>query len=144
FYEILEDMTGMELAEFQKTFLDDMIAESKKEMAQYDAAYAAMDKKDYKKAFELVEKLKETASEQDMNQLAWMETDIYLMQDKFDEAIEGIEKRLEENDDPESRLDDLTSLAEIYVLVDPKMSLELIEEAENLADADEADMEYGF
>lgn len=144
FYEILEDVTGMELAEFQKTFLDDMIAESKEEMAQYDAAYAAMDRKDFSEALEIIEDMKKKASEEDMNQLSWMETDLYLMQDKFDEAIEGFEKRLEENDDPESRLDDLTSLAEIYVLVDPEKSLELIEEAENLADEDGADMEFGF
>ncbi|WP_033542256.1 hypothetical protein [Planococcus sp. CAU13] len=142
FYEILQEVTGMELTVFQDTFLDDMIAESQKEQAQYDAAYAAIDREDFSEALEIVEDLKETASEQDMNQLSWMETDIYLMQEKFDEAIQLLEERLETGDE-ESRVDDLMTLAEIYLLVDPEMSLELIEEADALA-PEEEDSEFGY
>lgn len=143
FYEMLEDATGMKLTDFQETFLDKMIAESQAEEAQYDAAYAAMDEGDFADALNIVEDLKKNASEEDLYHLSWMETNIYLMQDRFDEAIQSIEVRLE-NGDPDSHADDLTSLAEIYLLVNPEKSLELIQDAQILINDSSSDADPGF
>ncbi|PSL41569.1 hypothetical protein B0H99_102253 [Planomicrobium soli] len=129
FYEMLEETTGMALVDFQETFLDDMIEENKTEQKKYELAYEAMEKSNYAEAQNLIDELSILASEQDSNQLAWMQTDLYLMQGKFDEAIDFMENRLE-NEDSEYRIDDLTTLAEIYVLVNPEKSLDLIQIAE--------------
>lgn len=142
FYAMLEEATGMELAEFQETFLDDMIEESTAEQAKYDKAYEAMEKGKYEEAANIIDELTETASEEDLNHLSWMKTDLYLMQDQIDEAITFMENRLE-NGNPDYRLDDLMTLAEIYLLVDPAVSLELIKEADILALEDEY-MEFGY
>lgn len=144
FYEMLQATTGMELADFQETFLEEMIAESEAELAQYDAAYAAMDRKDYDTAQKIIDELKMNASENDLYSLSWMETDLYLMQDRFVEAIRLIEERMDDGDS-DSRVDDLTSLAELYLLSDPEKSLQLTQDAQILADEDENDfMGYTF
>lgn len=142
FYAMLEEATGMELAEFQKTFLDSMIEESTAEQEKYDAAYEAMEKRKYEEAAKIIDELKENASEEDLNHLTWMQTDLYLMQDQFDEAIAFMQDRLE-NGNSDYRLDDLMTLAEIYLLVDPEVSLELVREADVVAMEDE-NMEFGY
>ncbi|QDY46186.1 hypothetical protein FK545_14850 [Planococcus glaciei] len=45
FYRKLEELTGMELAEFEKTFLKDMLEEQKTRNAKLDQAYNAIDTK---------------------------------------------------------------------------------------------------
>lgn len=142
FYGMLEDATGMKLADFQETFLDDMIEESTAEQEQYDAAFAALDRGDFAKAQQMIDELTANATEEDLNQLAWMQTDVFLLQDQFDEAILFMEERLE-NGDPDYRIDDLTTLAELYILTDPAKSLELIEEADAVMQEDE-DMDMGY
>ncbi|WP_282020259.1 hypothetical protein [Planomicrobium okeanokoites] len=142
FYAMLEHATGMELIEFQETFLDDMIEESTAEQANYDAAYEAMEKRNYEEAAKIMDELKATASEEDLNHLSWMQIDLYLLQDQLDEAITFMEDRLE-NGNPDYRLDDLITLAEIYLLVDPAVSLELVREADAISLEDE-DMEFGY
>lgn len=143
FYEMLEATTGMELADFQETFLDELIAESEAERAQYDAAYAAMDRKDYEESLRIINELKKDASEDDLYHLLWMETDLYLMQDRFGEAIELMEERIE-GGDPDSRVDDLTSLAEIYLFSDPEKSLQLIQDAQIFVDDNEDELDMSF
>lgn len=142
FYGMLEDATGMKLADFQETFLDDMIEESTAEQEQYDAAFSALDRGDLAKAQQMIDELMATATEEDLYQLAWMQTDVFLLQDQLDEAILFMEERLEKGD-PDYLIDDLTTLAELYVLTDPAKSLELIEEADAVVQEDEEmDMAY--
>ncbi|TAA73120.1 hypothetical protein [Planococcus salinarum] len=136
FYGLLEEATGMKLADFQASFMDKMIEESTAEQAKYDAAFAALDRGDFAEAQQIIDELTENASEEDLNQLSWMQTDVLLMQDQFDEAIVFMEERLEKGD-PEYRIDDLTTLAELYVLIEPAKSLELIVEADALLQDDE-------
>lgn len=143
FYGMLQEASGMELADFQETFLDELIAESQAEMAHYDAVYAAMDKGDFAGSLSLIDELKKDASEEDLYHLSWMETDIYLMENRFDDAIRLIEGRLETGD-ADSRVDDLTSLAEIYLLVDPAKSLALIRDAQIVVDDSSEDLDMGF
>ncbi|WP_422122525.1 hypothetical protein DHX103_12040 [Planococcus sp. X10-3] len=137
FYELLEETTRMDLADFQETFLDDMIEESNEKIAQIDAAYEAMDMGLYTAAATIINQLMASASEEDLHHLSWMQTDLFLMQDQFEEAILFMEDRLETSD-PAYRIDDLTTLAELYLLVDSEKSLELIQEAELLVDEDVA------
>ncbi|CEG23806.1 hypothetical protein BN1080_02812 [Planococcus massiliensis] len=132
FYKMLEETTEMKLADFQKTFLDDLIAESKAESEAYDAAYKALENKNHKEAQRLIDELSAEASDEELARLAWMQTDLYLMQDQLDEAIAFMEKRLETSG-PQYRTDDLMTLAEFYVLTDPEKSLELIEQADEEA-----------
>ncbi|MGK7379133.1 tetratricopeptide repeat protein [Planococcus sp. 1R117A] len=142
FYEMLEETTGMTLGDFQKTFLDDVVEESKTEQEKYNAAYEAMEKGNYAEAAGIIDELSALASDEDLSQLAWMQTDLYLMQGQFNEAIKFMERHLE-NGDPEYRIDDLTTLAEIYVLINPEKSLELIKTAaeESSEDEDMYDLE---
>lgn len=130
FYGMLEDATGMKLADFQETFLDDMIEESTANQEKYDAAFEALEKENFAEAEKIIGELTANASEEDLHQLSWMQTDLYLLQGQFDEAINFMEDRIE-NGDPEYRIDDLTTLAELYVLIDPEKSLELIKEADD-------------
>ncbi|MGI2329138.1 hypothetical protein [Planococcus sp. YIM B11945] len=129
FYDLLKEITGMTLSDFQATFLDEMIEENKTEQNKYDTAYEAMEKGNYEEAQNLIDELAISTSEEDLGHLAWMQTDLYLMQGQFDEAIDFMENQLE-NGDAENRIDDLMTLAEIYVLIDPEKSLELIQLAE--------------
>ncbi|MFD1032350.1 gluzincin family metallopeptidase [Metaplanococcus flavidus] len=133
FYGLLEETTGMELADFQETFLDDMIKESNDKIAQFDAAYEAMDMGLYTAAATIIDQLKPSASKEDLRHLSWMQTNLFLMQEQFEEAILFMENRLETGD-PAYRIDDLTNLAELYLLVDSEKSLELIQEVEILLD----------
>lgn len=143
FYGMLEEATGMTLAEFQETFLDEMIEESLAEQAQYDAAYDAMEKGDYEEAAAIIDELTASASEEDLHHLAWMQTDLYLMQEQFEEASRFMEERLETGD-PEYLIDDLTTLAEIYLLIDPEKSLDLIQQAEAAVEQDEDEMYFSY
>lgn len=136
FYNILETATGMKLTDFQETFLNEMIEENKVEQAKYDAAYEAIETQDYAEAEKIFADLMENATEDDLGQLAWMRTDLYLLQGQFDEAIRFMEKRLE-NDNSSYLIDDLTTLAELNVLIDPQKSLELIQEADAALQKDE-------
>lgn len=140
FYKMLEQGTGMKLADFQESFLKEMIENNLAEQAQFDAAYEAMEKADYVEAAKIIDELTAVASEEDLIHLSWMQTDLYLLQDQFDNAIHFLEGRLKEGD-PFTRVDDLMTLAEIYVLVDPAKSLELIQEADAAAD-EEANIGY--
>ena len=101
-----------------------------------------MEKGNYEEAAKIMDELKATASEEDLNHLSWMQIDLYLLQDQLDEAITFMEDRLE-NGNPDYRLDDLITLAEIYLLVDPAVSLELVREADAISLEDE-DMEFGY
>ncbi|HSJ36865.1 MAG TPA: hypothetical protein VK945_01480 [Planococcus sp. (in: firmicutes)] len=142
FYGMLEEATGMQLADFQETFLDDMIEESTAEQEQYDAAFEALENEDFSEAEKIIGELTENASEEDLHQLSWMQTDLYLMQDQFDRAIRFMEGRLE-NGDPDYRIDDLTTLAELYVLIDPEKSLAFIKEADAEMQEDE-DVDFAY
>lgn len=139
FYKMLEETTGMTLVEFQETFLDDLIAESKNELERYDAAYEALEKGNLEEAQTLIDELSALAAAEDLAELAWMQTDLFLIQGQFDKAIAFMENRLETGD-PEDRIDDLMTLAELYVLIDPEKSLELIQQA----DEESADGEYMY
>ncbi|GKW47329.1 lipopolysaccharide assembly protein LapB [Planococcus sp. NCCP-2050] len=129
FYKMLEETTGMTLVEFQETFLDDLMAESKAESETYEAAYEALDNGDHEEAQALIDELSASASDEELARLAWMQTDLYLMQDQFDEAIAFMENRLETSG-PKHRIDDLMTLAEFYMLMDPEKSLALIQQAD--------------
>lgn len=142
FYDMLETATGMQLADFQETFLDEMIEESEIEQAKYDAAYKAMETKEYPEAEQILADLMKNATEDALGQLIWMRTDLYLMQGQFDEAIRFMEERLE-NGDPSYLIDDLTTLAELNVLIDPQKSLELIQEADAAVQKDE-NMDFSY
>lgn len=129
FYKMLEETTGMTLVDFQETFLDDLMAESKAESETYEAAYEALDNGDHEEAQALIDELSVSASDEELARLAWMQTDLYLMQDQFDEAIAFMENRLETSG-PKHRIDDLMTLAEFYMLMDPEKSLALIQQAD--------------
>lgn len=129
FYKMLEETTGMTLVEFQETFLDELMAESKAESETYEAAYEALDNRDHEEAQALIDELSASASDEELARLAWMQTDLYLMQDQFDEAIAFMENRLETSS-PKHRIDDLMTLAEFYMLMDPEKSLALIQQAD--------------
>src|SRR5690606_35023838 len=62
FYKMLEETTGMTLVDFQETFLDDLMAESKAESETYEAAYEALDNGDHEEAQALIDELSVSAS----------------------------------------------------------------------------------
>jgi hypothetical protein len=133
FYSELEDLAGMDLQQFQETFLSDMEEEQKARNAKLDQAYRAIEKKQFEKAEELVNGLKKSGNKYSMDEAYWMLTDIYLEQGLYEKAIASLEEKISQGE-KEFMIDDLLLLAEVQLVIDPIKSLEHVKAANAFSD----------
>lgn len=131
FYRKLEALTGMELAEFQKTFLQDMLEEQKMRNAKLDQAYNAIDAKQFDKAEQILKDLQKSGNKFEVDEAYWMLTDIYLEQGLYAKAIASLEEKISKGEE-EFQIDDLLLLAEVQLIMDPAKSLEQLKQAKAL------------
>lgn len=131
FYRKLEELTGMELAEFQKTFLKDMLEEQKTRNAKLDQAYNAIDTKQFDKAEEILKNLQKSGNKFDVDEAYWILTDVYLEQGLYEKTIAALEEKISKGEE-EFLIDDLLLLAEVQLIMDPAKSLELAKKAKAL------------
>src|SRR5690606_14004880 len=102
----LEELTGMELAEFQKTFLKDMLEEQKTRNAKLDQAYNAIDTKQFDKAEESLKNLQKSGNKFDVDEAYWILTDVYLEQGLYEKTIAALEEKISKGEE-EFLIDDL-------------------------------------
>lgn len=131
FYKSLETMIGMEIEDYEEIFLDKKIAEQNQMMELFDQAYNQLDSKEYAGAEETIGTIKKDGDIYDQDAAEWILVDILLDQKKFVEAAELLERKIAK-DTEEFLVDDLVLLAEIYLLIDPEMSLEKAEQAQKI------------
>ncbi|WP_142829944.1 hypothetical protein [Planococcus soli] len=129
FYKKLEAMIGMDIEEYDEIFLDQKITEQKKMDDWFEQAYEQLDKKDYAAMEKTVDTIKGAGDEYDRDAAEWILVDGLLDQKKFGEAADLLNQKIAE-DTEEFLIDDLMLLAEIYLLIDPQLSLEKAMEAE--------------
>lgn len=124
FYMEMESITGMEIEEFETTFLKDEIEYSNAIADLFDEAYEAYEEERFADAVPVLEEIAEMGKKFDADEALWMLTDIHLEQGKFDEAVALLEEKIASGDE-EFRTDDLLLLAEVHLLMDPAKSLEI-------------------
>ncbi|WKA59886.1 hypothetical protein QWY16_07185 [Planococcus shenhongbingii] len=133
FYENLQELTGMEIEEFQNTFLRGLEKEQQARNAKFERASVAIESKRYAEAEETLNELMESYDIYDADEAHWVRTDLYLEQGFYGKAIVSLEKKIK-NDNEEFKIDDLL-LAEIQLLVNPQKSLVHAKEAQVLNDS---------
>ena len=123
FYKKLEAMIGMEIKEYEEVFLEKMIAEQNQMREMLDLAYEQLDKKEYEEVQKTVAEIKEVGDIYDIDAAEWILVDAQLDQGNFKEAADLLDRKIEEGTE-EFLIEDLFLLAEIYLLIDPQLSLE--------------------
>ena len=131
FYKKLEAMIGMEVEEYQKTFLDGLIAEQKQMNDWFDLANEQLEQQDYDGVQKTAASIKKAGDIYEIDSAEWLLVDALLAQGKFEEAAELLNRKIAA--DPKEFLSyDLFLLAEVYLLIDPKLSLETALKAEEV------------
>ena len=133
FYRKLEALTGMELKEFQKTFLKGMLEEQKMRNAKLDQAYNAIDTKQFDKAEQILKGLQRSGNKFEVDEAYWLLTDVYLEQGQYEKTIASLEEKISKGEE-EFQIDDLLLLAEVQLIIDPAKSLEHVKTAKALND----------
>lgn len=139
FYKNLEAMIGMEIEEYEETFLEKMIEKQDQMDEWLSLAYVQLDKKEYEELEQTVAKIKKAGNIYDRDAAEWILVDVQLAQGKFQEAANLLNRKIEE-DTEEFLIEDLFLLAEIYLLIDPQLSLDAALRAEEA----QQDSEYYF
>ncbi|TWT07891.1 hypothetical protein FQV26_08785 [Planococcus sp. CPCC 101016] len=129
FYKKLEAMIDMEIEEYKDLFLEEMIAEQNQMMEMLDLAYEQLDKKEYEGVQKTVAEIKKVGDIYDIDAAEWILVDAQLDQGNFEEAAGLLNRKIEEGTE-EFLIEDLFFLAEIYLLIDPQLSLEAALKAE--------------
>jgi len=124
FYENFNSLMGMDINEFQATFLEEMISERKIIDEKFDEAYIAYEDEEFDVAEKLLKELAQQGTLYDRDYAEWGIIDIYLIQDDYEKAISSLEQKLEDVDD-RFIVDDLLFLAEMNLLMDAERSFEI-------------------
>ncbi|MCH4827893.1 collagenase [Planococcus halocryophilus] len=129
FYKNLEKTINMDIEEYEEIFLQQLLANQQQIADWFDLGYQQLEMKNYEAAIKTVENIRETGDIYDIDAADWLLVDIMLAQEKVDLAVDLLNKKIEV-DQEEFLVDDLLLLAEVYLLVDPKLSLETAKKAE--------------
>ncbi|HSP23260.1 MAG TPA: hypothetical protein VLQ20_13135 [Planococcus sp. (in: firmicutes)] len=143
FYSSLKEITQQDLAEFQETFLDEMISDQQETDAQFNRLITAIEMERYAEAERYAADILETGSEYDTDEAMWLMMDMYLQQGQFKKAADYTEQKFEDNASL-FPIDDLLFLSEIYLLTDTGQALEYHLAAEKEAEASGETDYYDF
>lgn len=143
FYRVLEEITQQNLAEFQNTFLDEMISDQQASEEKYNRLLTAIEMERFAEAEQYAADILETGNEYDADEAMWLMTDMYLQQGQFEKAADYTEQKLKDNTSL-FPIDDLMLLSEIYLLTDSKKALEYHLAAEKEAEASGETDYYDF
>lgn len=143
FYSTLEEITQQDLAEFQDTFLDEMISDQQAADEKYNRLLTAIEMERFAEAEEYAADILKTGDEYDADEAMWLMTDMYLQQGLYEKAAAYTEQKLKDNISL-FPIDDLLLLSEIYLLTDPEKALKYHLEAEKEAEASGETDYYDF
>ncbi|AQQ53490.1 collagenase [Planococcus lenghuensis] len=139
FYTEMELITGMDLDEFEATFLEDEIAYSETIADLFDEAYEAYEEERFVDAVPVLEEIAAIGGKYEVDEALWTLTDIHLERGEFAEAIDLLERKLETGEE-EFRIDDLLLLAEVHLLTDPAQALAIAQQVkEEIGESAEED-----
>ncbi|PUB08213.1 hypothetical protein [Paenisporosarcina sp. OV554] len=129
FYQNLEAVTRKNSAEFQETFISDLIEDREKVDEQFILAFEAINTKRYEQAEVILKEIKENGLKYDIEMADEHLKTIYMDQGLYEKAISLIEIKIS-RDDNGFRTNDLLALSESYLLVgNSKKALVSIETA---------------
>jgi hypothetical protein len=115
FYQKLEAVTRKNLAEFQETFIRDLVVDREKIDEQFILTFEAINTKKYEQAEVIFKKIKENGLKYDVEMADEHLKTIYLDQGLYEKAISLIEIKIS-RDDNGFRTNDLLALSESYLL----------------------------
>ncbi|AIY05503.1 hypothetical protein Plano_1538 [Planococcus sp. PAMC 21323] len=129
FYKKLEKLIGMDIEEYEQIFLEKMLTDQQQVAAMFDLGYQQLESKNYEEAKLVAENIQESGDIYDIDAAIWLQVDIMLAQEKYEAAAALLSQKIDQGQE-EFQAEDLLLLAEIYLFIDPQLSLEAAKRAE--------------
>ncbi|WKA56153.1 tetratricopeptide repeat protein [Planococcus shixiaomingii] len=135
FYKKIEALTQQSTADFQGTFLDELINGREDIRKKITQVYKAMKAQKYTEAKTIASQIKATGRRDDKVLGAGMLIDIYLLEGLYDEAITE-QKSIIRKGDEWSQINGWLLLGELYLMSEPDKALMYVQKANEAIDSE--------